>query len=125
MNDMSMNDLGEHAFEREADTHIWLWRAESPEHAEEICEHINCEMPVNADSIFDLYSEMMLSETSGILMLRYDPELMTEEDVLAAEQWLRDFPSNEIEYIPCAMMKFIHRIGVHDDDCTDQQATYH
>lgn len=125
MNDMSIRDLGDNAFEREADTHIWLWRAESPDHAQEIRDHIDEEMPVNADSIFDLYSEVALSETSGMLMLRYDTDLMTEDDVLAAEQWLRDFPANDVEYVPCQMLKGIFRVQSHDDDNAEKQATYH
>ncbi len=124
MNDMSMTDLGDNAFEREADTHIWLWRAETPDHAQEIRDHIEEEMPVNADSIFDLYSEVALSETSGMLMLRYDADLMTEDDVMAAEQWLRDFPSNDVKYVPCQMLKGIFRASSDEDD-SEKKASYH
>lgn len=103
---------------READTIMFAWHGESKSHADEIRSYIAEELPVREDSIFDLLHIFDLDEASGMVIIRYDPENVTDEDIEHAEAWKAQFPSNDVEYFPASAVMSI--IRMHKDDIPGQ-----
>ena len=100
MNDQSPLEVNDNEVQRWANSHMILWEAESNSHCKKVRKWMESNCPLQDNADFEMVKEYQTSDKSGMVIVEFDDNEMTEEDALHLEKWLQDFPANQVIYQP-------------------------
>lgn len=107
-------DIEENAVQRWADSHMILWDAEDGDHCIEVRNWMAENCPLQMGSGCEMLKEYQTSPTSGMVILEFDEEEMTDSDAEHLQQWLWDLPTSQVIYQ--AMVSLGGIVRINDDD---------
>ena len=114
MNDQSAMEFDTNEVQQWADTHMILWDAKDDAQVETVRNWMMENCPLQMGSGCEMLKEFQTSPTSGMVILEFDEDEMTEDDVTHLQLWLDNCPADRVIYQ--AMVSLGGIVRINDDD---------
>ena len=114
MNDQSAMEFDTNEVQQWADTHMIIWDAKDDAKLEEVRDWLGEHCPLRLGAGCEMLKEFQTGPTSGMVILEFDDDEMTDDDATHLQHWVDDCPADTVIYQ--AMMSLGGIVRINDDE---------
>ena len=114
MNDQTSMEFADNEVQQWADSHMIIWDAKDDAEVEVVRNWMKDNCPLQLGSGCEMLKEFQTSPNSGLVILEFDTDEMTEDDATHLQHWLDECPADTVIY--SAMVSLGGIVRINDDD---------